>query len=150
GFAAAGPLHLPVPVEDATQFAQVFGPDAPLAWDAARGEQAYAHLGPAVRGFFRNGGRRCWVVRVADEKRARRDTYAVPGLAQVAADGTISPALLAARSVGSWADALRVWSWLSPTPLRLQPRPAAPLAYDALVASADEVVAGDLIRVSFP
>ena len=59
GFAASGPIGIPVPVEDAAQFAHVFGVDAPLAWDSDRGEQAYAFLGPAVRAFFRNGGRRC-------------------------------------------------------------------------------------------
>ena len=37
GFAASGPLHLPVAVEDAAQFAAVFGEDAPLVWDRARG-----------------------------------------------------------------------------------------------------------------
>ena len=107
--------------------------------------------GPAVRAFFRNGGRRCWVVRVANEKRAVRDALPVPGVAQVSAGGTISPAVLEARSPGSWADGLRVTSWLTPTPLRLQTGsdPAA-LAYEALVASTDEVVAGDLVRVSFP
>ena len=151
GFAAAGPLHVPVPVEDAAQFAQIFGADAPLAWDAARGEQAYAFLGPAVRAFFRNGGRRCWVVRVANEKRAVRDALPVPGVAQVSAGGTISPAVLEARSPGSWADGLRVTSWLTPAPLRLQTGsdPAA-LVYEALVASANEVAKGDLVRVSFP
>lgn len=151
GFAAAGPLHVPVPVEDAAQFAQIFGVDAPLAWDATRGEQTYAYLGPAVRAFFRNGGRRCWVVRVANEKRAVRDALPVPGVAQVSSHGTLSPALLQARSPGSWADGLRVTSWLSATPLRLQagPDPAA-LVYEAQVASAGEVVTGDLIRISFP
>ena len=38
GFAASGPLHVPVAVEDAAQFAALFGGDAPLAWDAERGE----------------------------------------------------------------------------------------------------------------
>ena len=65
GFAASGPLDVPVPVEDPTQFARVFGADAPIAWDRRRGESARGLLGPAVRAFFRNGGRRCWVVRVA-------------------------------------------------------------------------------------
>src|ERR1051325_4704300 len=64
GFAASGPLHLPVPVEDATEFAAIFGEDAPLVWDKERGEQLFAYLAPAVRAFFRNGGRRCWGVRV--------------------------------------------------------------------------------------
>ena len=42
GFAASGPIDVPVPVEDAAQFADVFGADATLAWDAARGEPAGA------------------------------------------------------------------------------------------------------------
>jgi len=36
-------------VEDAAQFAAIFGADAPLAWDQERGEQLYAYLAPAVR-----------------------------------------------------------------------------------------------------
>lgn len=65
GIAAAGPLHVPVAIEDSADFAAIFGEDAPLAWDGARRAGTFAHLGPAVRAFFRNGGRRCWVVRVA-------------------------------------------------------------------------------------
>ena len=57
GFAASGPLHIPVAVEDAAQFGAIFGDDAPLAWDFERGEQLYAYLGPAVRAFFRNVGK---------------------------------------------------------------------------------------------
>lgn len=64
GFAAIGPLHEPVAVEDTQQFAATFGDDVAMAWDAERGETAYGYLAPAVRTFFRNGGRRCWVVRV--------------------------------------------------------------------------------------
>ena len=65
GFASAGPLHMPVVVDDEAYFQEIFGDDLPLAWDAQRGEQLRGHLGPAVRAFFRNGGRRCWIVRVA-------------------------------------------------------------------------------------
>src|SRR5207249_8859740 len=53
GFAAAGPLHVPVVVEDAAQFGAIFGDDAPLAWDERRGEVVDAYLAPAVRAFFR-------------------------------------------------------------------------------------------------
>ena len=56
GFAASGPLHTPVAIEDIGQFAAIFGADAPLVWDPQRGEQVDAHLAPAVRAFFRNGG----------------------------------------------------------------------------------------------
>src|SRR5262245_20490364 len=67
GFAASGPLDVPVPVEDPAQFADVFGEDAALAWDPASGSAVRGQLGPATRAFFRNGGRRAWVVRVAGE-----------------------------------------------------------------------------------
>jgi len=72
GFASAGPLHVPVVVEDGERFREIFGPAAPLARDAGTGRTQYAHLGPAVEDFFGNGGRRCWVVRVADGGRAVR------------------------------------------------------------------------------
>ena len=48
-----------------TRFAAIFGEDALLGLDEERGEQVLAHLAPAVRAFFRNGGRRAWIVRVA-------------------------------------------------------------------------------------
>src|SRR5260370_38783917 len=60
GFAASGPLHTPVPVEDVAQFTAIFGDDVPLAWDQQRGEIVYAYLAPAARTFFRNRGRHCW------------------------------------------------------------------------------------------
>ena len=77
GFAAAGPLQRPVVVEDAAQFAAIFGDDLPLAWDAQKGAQTFACLAPAVRAFFRNGGRRCWVIRVAEEPET--DFFPLPG-----------------------------------------------------------------------
>ncbi len=64
GFAAQGELNTPTVVEDAEQFATLFGDDLPLAWDAERGDYVYAYLPSSVRAFFRNGGRRCWTVRV--------------------------------------------------------------------------------------
>src|SRR5260370_42202099 len=84
GFAASGPLHTPVPVEDVAQFTAIFGDDVPLAWDQQRGEIVYAYLAPAVRAFFRNGRPRCWVVRVACN--ARSNYFPIPGLAQVRLD----------------------------------------------------------------
>lgn len=64
GFASKGVPHLPVAVEDAAQFVTQFGDDVELCWDNERGEIVYGYLGAAVRAFFRNGGRRCWVVRI--------------------------------------------------------------------------------------
>src|SRR5262249_37598980 len=65
GFAETGPTHRPIVIESVAQYARVFGADAPLAGDGELSEGVYGHLGPAVRAFFSNGGRRCWVIRVA-------------------------------------------------------------------------------------
>ena len=106
GFAASGPLHVPVAVEDPAAFAELFGADAPLAWDPARGEVQNAHLAPAVRAFFRNGGKRCWVIRVAGA--ATANVFPLPSLVAVAPDGSLHPAFARARSEGSWSDDVRV------------------------------------------
>jgi hypothetical protein len=71
GFAARGPVHEPVAVESAEHYGRVFGGDLPLVWDAENSELLHAHLGPAVRAFFANGGRRAWVIRVAEQPRSK-------------------------------------------------------------------------------
>ena len=121
GFAASGPLHTPVAIEDASQFAAIFGEDAPLLWDKTRGGELHAHLGPAVRSFFGNGGRRCWIVRVAGEQ-ARSNFFQVPGLATAQFDASgklshVTPAFARARSEGSWSDTTRVSTALMSKPL---------------------------------
>jgi hypothetical protein len=148
GFAAAGPLHVPVPVEDPDHFAALFGADAPLAWDAERGAPAHAHLAPAVRAFFRNGGRRCWAVRVAGP--ARSNAFPLPGLARLRQDGSLAPAFARARSEGSWSDPLQVGTALLSRPLRVT---VLPLADPVLIldpASRKDVAVGDLVRVTLP
>jgi hypothetical protein len=110
GFASTGPVHTAVAVEGVARFTEVFGPDAPLAWDDTRGERVFAYLGPAVRAFFANGGRRCWVIRVASQPIA--NDFAIRGVLSVARDGVVSPAITAARCEGSWSDPLRVASAL--------------------------------------
>jgi hypothetical protein len=146
GFAASGPLHQPVAVEDAAQFAAVFGEDAPLVWDRARGETVYAYLAPAVRAFFRNGGRRCWVVRVAG--RARANYFPVSGLARVRANGQLAPALAQARSEGSWSDSLRADAALLSRPLIVSAFDSA-AQFDVELRAPGETVAGDVLRLTF-
>ncbi|WP_091743261.1 phage tail sheath subtilisin-like domain-containing protein [Phenylobacterium immobile] len=104
GLASRGPLQLPVAVEDKVEFAAIFGADAPLAWDNSVGAPAKALLGPAVRAFFANGGRRCWIVRVADAS-AAYNRIDLPGVIAVGGDEPLQ-AQLRARSAGSWADRL--------------------------------------------
>ncbi len=56
GIAPRGPVDTPVPVQSWRQFQSYFG-----------GFTGYAYLAFSVRAFFENGGRRCWVVRVASQ-----------------------------------------------------------------------------------
>jgi hypothetical protein len=67
GFASSGEPNKPRLIEDAEEFRKIFGDDVELCWDEERGEIVYGWLGTAVRSFFLNGGRRCWVVRVPHE-----------------------------------------------------------------------------------
>jgi hypothetical protein len=169
GFAATGPIHLPVVVEGAAHFEAVFGPDAPLAWDDARGERVHACLGPAVRAFFANGGRRCWVIRLARtaaSEALRRpaaspaaaaavavaNAFAVPGvLALPAAGARMEPALAEARCEGSWSDPLRLATALTRHALALEVAPPAASAAGRLrFSSASPVAAGDLVELGDP
>jgi hypothetical protein len=168
GFAASGPLHIPVAVEDVAQFTAIYGDDAPLAWDKGRGELVTAYLAPAVRAFFGNGGRRCWVVRVARQVRtesdnlncARSNYFPIPGLAlaQFTSSGKInliSPAFARARSEGSWSDSLHVSSALLSRPLQVTgPIQMAGDSSEKLkvalaLNSSKDVSGGDLLRLTF-
>lgn len=170
GFAASGPLHLPVMVEDPSQFRDVFGDDLPLVWDERQSERVNAHLAPAVRAFFANGGRRCWVIRVAawrdrsnqiwpskgDYLPATANRFPIPGLVLLSASDSSpghflpSQAYADARSEGSWSDVLQVG-----TTLLRQPLGAARIWMNEdkkcviALSSASVVVPGDLLRFTF-
>jgi hypothetical protein len=148
GFAAAGPIDVPVAVEDPAEFAAIFGGDAPLAVDPERRESVVAQLAPAVREFFANGGRRCHVVRVAGPS-AASDVFELPGLARVRADGRIRPATLVARSPGSWADGLSVATAVVATPFPLAAVDVAGGTLELLAPQPGAVGAGDLLRLRF-
>jgi hypothetical protein len=91
GIAQRGPLHSPLRVESWTQFVSMFG-----------SHTAQGYLAYAVEGFFVNGGRACYVVRVADP-----DYAACASLDLLDANGW--PALrLTAASPGVWARQMRV------------------------------------------
>lgn len=106
GFAASGPLHTPVVIEDIARFHDIYGEDLAIAWDRDRGEAMSAYLPPTVRAFFRNGGQRCWIVRVAGN--ARSNAFPIPGLLRWRAAGRYEAACAPARSEGSWSDELTV------------------------------------------
>jgi hypothetical protein len=145
GFAAAGPLGVPVPIDDPGRFAAVFGADLPLARDE-RGETGYAYLGPAVRAFFANGGRRCWVIRVGDPATAETSRFEIPGVARLDGGGLV-PATLGARSPGTWADGLRAGAALRSRPLRLHGVDVRRLVVRVGAYEAAAVRLGDLLRL---
>jgi hypothetical protein len=64
GFAERGPVDWPLVVEDLDAFTRSFGGEVVFVRDAARGSTVRGQLRGAVQAYFRNGGRRCWIVRV--------------------------------------------------------------------------------------
>lgn len=147
GFAASGPVNTPVPVEDAGQFAAVFGTDAPLAWDVERGAAVYAQLAPAVRLFFANGGRRCWIVRLAREPESCR--LPVPGAVAFTGEDSFAPLALSARSPGSWADGVSLGA--SMTAQRVGVRSFDAEGHTLILNSRQRgmVAVGDLLHLSW-
>lgn len=89
GMAERGPMHSARKVESMRQFVSTFG---------AHIERSY--LAYAVEGFFANGGRTCWVVRIADPGAARRSRV------RLTAGG--KPFVLEASSEGAWGDRVEV------------------------------------------
>jgi hypothetical protein len=148
GFAASGPLNLPVPVDDLNRFREIFGADVALARDPERGELQQSLLGPAVEAFFANGGRRAWIVRVADAARAVTLSWSLPGLV----DGAGAPLTAPARSPGVWPAGLATDTRL----LRARLLPGSDglvttaTAWSlALVPAPEPPVLGDLIELVF-
>ena len=120
GFAASGPLNEPVAVEDPVHFETIFGVNLPLARERDTGASIEAYLAPAVRAFFRNGGRRCWIIRVAGEADPGADTeIGRNGLATFDEKPFLDPDLAGAtvRDLLDRADFIRYQS-LQPRPLR--------------------------------
>ena len=149
GFAARGPIDVPVLVEDPVAFRDVLGDD-PLLARTDDGRDVHAFLGPAVEAFFDNGGRRAWVVRVARTGAggAVTNRFCVPGLVVPGPPGGgVSDwrlAALPARSPGSWSDGLAAGATLAVGSL-------VGTALDdehLLVDHGADVVAGDLVRVT--
>jgi phage tail sheath protein FI len=90
GIAERGPFQEPMKVESYRQFVTTFGdriPDSYLAY--------------VVAGFFENGGRRCWVVRVVDPDAAR------PARIRLLVEGW-EPLVVEATSPGAWGNDIAV------------------------------------------
>jgi hypothetical protein len=144
GFAASGPVDIPVSIEDPARFQEIFGRDLPIAWDRDRGERLLAQLAPTVRQFFSCGGLRCWVVRAAGSD-ATVNRFLIPGVLSVAPPDEPQAAVTLARSVGSWSDTLAVNAALTLRPVEVAPRSPR----DGSIA-VSRTQPGDLLQVTFP
>jgi len=133
GLAGRGPIDTPVPVESVRQFEAHFGSFV------GTGFLAYA-----VRGFFENGGRRCWAVRVAAFDGARP---AAAAELEIAAQSGAPRWMIAASSPGVWGNGLTV------TTSEVTPASTVTTASSARyveVASVAKFVRGDLVRLRQP
>jgi hypothetical protein len=116
-----------------------------------------------VRAFFKNGGLRAWIIRVADPTTATANVFPMPGLVEVRpgvddpfAAGEMVPAVAVARSAGSWSDPLLVGTALFARPFRLvsydvptADGPTTVPLIDAQIVSPRDVVVGDMLRLTF-
>jgi hypothetical protein len=167
GFAARGPCHRAIAVSSVPAFETVFGGECTLAYDRERGSELTANLPASVRAFFSNGGQRCWVIRlaataellaaaaaagvaVADLAPAQAGLFPLTGILRrtPSPEGDVSivaPTMLAAASLGSWSDSLRLAARLSRQPLDL----AAPakVKWGFRFADRGVLAAGDLIEL---
>jgi hypothetical protein len=90
GQAERGPLNHPQALTSWGQFRDVFGDFT-----------GYSYLAYSVFGFFRNGGVRCYVVRVAREEAARASTT-------LKARGGVEAVRVSAINEGAWGNSLTV------------------------------------------
>jgi hypothetical protein len=142
GLASRGPVNVPVAVEDVGRFRDIFGSDLRLAWDPVVGRHGTSFLGPAVEAFFKGGGRRCWVVRVAEA--ATTNSFDVPTVLDAV---TGRPALARARAAGSWSDPLQVSTVLSQQIFAVDAAVADGTTYELTVrGTIDQFLPGDVVR----
>jgi hypothetical protein len=149
GFAERGPLHLPVPLEDLKTYREIFGEELPLAREPG-GQTVYANLPRAVAGFFANGGRRCYVVRVAGRE-ATPTRFRIPGLVALDKSGEANPVSISASSPGGWAGKLRLGTRWQITPLpweRFKVKDQRCLTWETGSAP-QAILPGDLLRLTF-
>lgn len=148
GYAARGPVDLPVAVDDAATYAAIFGGDLALA--RADGEAiAWANLPAAVNLFFANGGRRCLVVRVTG-KEARPSRFHLPGMVALPPAGAPHLVPVHAAWPGRWSETMRLATRLQWSPLDAaafdQPAPGRVIWRPGGVT--DGIQSGDVLQLT--
>jgi len=115
GLCERGPTNTPVLITHQTQFYDTFG-------DLPEG----GFLAPAVEGFFKNGGKRCYVVRVAHMSGRSFGEVASPASLILQDKNGASSLLVAASSEGLWGNHITI------TARRQAPRAQTILTLDAV------------------
>lgn len=149
GFAERGPLNQPIAVEDISQYHAVFGGDLLLARHQKSSQPVYAHLPTTVQAFFNNGGRHCYVVRVAGDD-ARPNRFRLPGLLAWNQE-TLKTVIAPAASVGSWSNTLRLGTQLGSTPLASTKATIGNdgITLEVIVPFRSTIRSGDILHLQF-
>lgn len=151
GFAQRGPVQIPVAIASYADFVNLFGDIYRLAWDGQEGLWQTACLATAVKAFFTQGGRRCWVVRVASTA-AKTTRFPLTGLLQFDPLQGYGGVAAIARSAGSWADSLQTQVDLLSDSLGFVPttgRGGEPLQLNLRATGNLALQAGDLLQLDF-
>jgi phage tail sheath protein FI len=133
GIARRGPLDRALPVDSWRQFVAIFGGFTP------QGYLAYS-----VRAFFENGGRRCWISRVASE--AATTAIAVVDDARSAVPAASPAWAVEATSEGVWGNDLEV-EWRATHSVQTLAEPLASAPEFVTVASVAGFDRGSHVRV---
>lgn len=129
GTAERGPLDTPVAVESLRQFTAQFG--------AFLGT---SYLAYAVRGFFENGGRRCWIVRVASRESAQpARTYIKDRQGNLALR-------VAASSAGTWGNGVAL-AWAISGRVVTMGIPAGSTIQSSVVQSVAGFAVDELVQI---
>jgi phage tail sheath protein FI len=135
GIARRGPVGLAIPVDGWRQFAAWFGDFT-----------GSGYLAYAARGFFENGGRRCWIVRVAGATATSASGVALAAPTP-AAPPPFTPAWeVRASSAGVWGNDVEV-EWRETHRAQIAADPALSTAEYAIVSSVAGFERGTHVRV---
>lgn len=148
GFAATGPINVPVVIESYLSFTNLFGDNYPLAWDSDASTWQTACLAPSVKAFFAQGGQRCWVVRVASETEGETARFPLAGVLKTTPGG-YGVLSAEARCLGSWADRLQAKAELLIQPLAAEIAVEAGTDIHLPVRIRRQLEAGDLLQLTF-
>ena len=137
GLTQRGPTNAPVRVNSFEEFRRLFG---------SLGPQVY--LDAAVAGFFENGGKTCYVLRVAHQVSRRGESVAKPASLSLL-DGTGAPVLeVCAANEGEWGNRVSV------SATRQEPRVSTFLTLDlregdtsAVIKSTHGLSKGSIVRI---